>query len=174
MNRTKKLVLTALFTACAIVVNIAESALPMPLPGLKLGAANVFALAALVLMGPKEAFAVTVLRVFLSWLMTGNWFAFICGITGGLAAASAMSLLWCGWKKEFTLPWISIAGAWAFNIGQTAAAAVIVGDARVIFYIAPLFIAGTAAGWATGWLAQKICERLGGKDFEDSNRQGRA
>lgn len=168
--KTRRLVLTALFTACAIVVNLAEGMLPMPLPGVKLGAANVFTLAALVLMGPKEAFAVTLLRVFLSWLMTGNWFAFLCSAAGGLAAAAVMTLLWLRRKKDFTLPWISVAGAWAFNIGQTLAVTYIVGDVRVAFYIAPLFIAGTAAGWVTGWLAQKICERLGGKDFEDIDR----
>ena len=168
--KTRRLVLTALFISCAIAVNMAEGLLPMPLPGVKLGAANVFALAALVLMGPKEALAVTVLRVVLSWLMSGGWFAFICSMTGGLAAICVMAPLWIYGKKEFTLPWISIAGAWAFNIGQTAAVAYVVGDARVIFYIAPLFVAGTAAGWATGWLAQKICERLGGKDFENIDR----
>ena len=53
--KTRRLVLTALLTACALAVNLAESALPMPAPGIKLGAANVFSLAALVLMGAREA-----------------------------------------------------------------------------------------------------------------------
>ena len=50
---TRRIVLTGLFTACALVVNVAEGMLPMPLPGIKLGAANVFALAALVLLGKR-------------------------------------------------------------------------------------------------------------------------
>ena len=85
--KTRRLVLTALLTACALAVNLAESALPMPAPGIKLGAANVFSLAALVLMGAREAFAVTLLRVSLAWLATGNVFALFCGLAGGLAAA---------------------------------------------------------------------------------------
>lgn len=51
---TRRIVLTGLFTACALVVNVAEGMLPMPLPGIKLGAANVFALAALVLLERKR------------------------------------------------------------------------------------------------------------------------
>ena len=87
---TRRLVLTALLTACALAVNIAEGALPMPAPGIKLGAANVFSLAALVLMGAREAFAVTLLRVSLAWLATGTLFALFCGLAGGLAATAVM------------------------------------------------------------------------------------
>ena len=46
----------------------------MPLPGIKLGAANVFSLVALVILGVKEAFAVTLIRVF-GLGNDGNWFA---------------------------------------------------------------------------------------------------
>ena len=70
--KTRRLVLTALLTACALAVNLAESALPMPAPGIKLGAANVFSLAALVLMGARAAFAVTLQRVSLARLATGT------------------------------------------------------------------------------------------------------
>ena len=96
--KTRRLVLTALLTACALAVNLAESALPMPAPGIKLGAANVFSLAALVLMGAREAFAVTLLRVSLAWLATGNVFALFCGLAGGLAATAAMTLMYKRWR----------------------------------------------------------------------------
>ena len=159
--KTRRLVLAALFTACALAVNIAEGALPMPFPGLKLGAANVFSLAALVLLGVREAFAVTLLRVALAWLATGNIFALLCSLAGGLAATAAMALVYTRLRGKLSLTWISVAGAWAFNIGQVAAVAFIVGDWRVAFYVLPLFAAGSAAGWAVGWLAQEICARIG-------------
>ena len=159
--KTRRLVLTAMLTACALAVNLAESALAMPAPGIKLGAANVFSLAALVLMGAREAFAVTLLRVSLAWLATGNVFALFCGLAGGLAATAAMTLMYKRWRGALSLPWVSVAGAWAFNIGQVAVVSFIVGDPRVGLYILPLFAAGSAAGWAVGWLAGKICARLG-------------
>lgn len=159
--KTRRMVLTALLTACAFAVNIAEGALPMPAPGIKLGAANVFSLAALVLMGAREAFAVTLLRVSLAWLASGNLFALLCSLAGGLAATAVMALAWRRWRGALSLPWISVAGAWAFNIGQVAVVSFTVGDWRVGLYILPLFAAGSAAGWAVGWLADKICARLG-------------
>lgn len=158
--KTRNIVLVGLLTALAIVFNMMENALPMPLPGIKLGAANVFALAALVLMGAKEAFFVTLLRVALAWLITGNGFAFLCSFVGGMMATAAMSLLYCKYRNDFSLPWISVAGAWAFNAGQLAVVAYLVGDPRAVYYILPLFIAGTVAGWAVGILAEMLCKRL--------------
>ncbi len=158
--KTKRLVLTALLTACALAVNIAEGALPAPAPGIKLGAANVFSLAALVLMGAREAYAVTLLRVALAWLFSGNVFALFCGLAGGLAATSAMALAYKKWGGALSMPWISVAGAWAFNAGQVAVVSLAIGDRRAALYVLPLFAAGSAAGWAVGWLADKICRRF--------------
>ena len=160
--KTRNIALVGLFTSLAIVFNLVEGALPMPLPGVKLGAANVFALAALVLMGAKEAFFVTTLRVVLSWLLTGNWFAFLCSLAGGLLATAVMALLYHKFREDFSLPWVSVAGAWAFNAGQLAVAVWLVGDVRVAWYILPLMIAGTVAGWAVGLLADMLCKRLSG------------
>jgi len=157
----RNIVLTGLLVAIALVFNIIEGFLPFPLPGVKLGAANVFALVALVIMGAKEAFAVTLLRVVLAWLITGNWFAFLCSMSGGLLGTLVMVILYTRMRSDFTLPWISVAGAWAFNAGQVAVAAYLVSDARVLYYMMPLFIAGTFAGWGVGLLAQMLCVRIG-------------
>ena len=167
MNKTRRIVLTGLFTACAFAVNMAESALPMPLPGAKLGLANAVALCALVLLGTKEAFCVTVLRVTLAWLASGNLFSFACSICGAVPAVAAMALLYKKVGAEVSLPWISVAGAWTFNAGQVAVVSYIVGDARIAFYILPLFAAGTAAGWASGLLSRSVCRRIGGDKIEN-------
>jgi|GEM_PF-4365671 len=78
--KLKNLIITGSLAAFAVVFNMFEGSLPMPLPGIKLGAANVFSLLALILLGVKEAFAVTLIRVFLAWIMTGNWFALLCSL----------------------------------------------------------------------------------------------
>lgn len=165
MTRVKRLVLTALFAACSFAVNAAESALPMPLPGVKLGAANIFALAALVLLGVKEAFSVTLARIFLAWLAGGNWFAFLCSLGGGLPSTALTAFLYKRFGAEMSLPWISVAGAWAFNAGQLAVVSYLVSGgftaSYVLAFAPPLFAAGTAAGWAVGWLACRLLDRLG-------------
>ena len=165
--KLKNLIITGSLAAFALVFNIFEGYLPMPLPGIKLGAANVFSLVALVILGVKEAFAVTLIRVFLAWVMTGNWFALLCSLAGGLMSASVMSFIYTKYREDFSLPWISVAGAWAFNASQVSVAAAMVNDIRVLLYAVPLLAAGTAAGWAVGWLAQILCLRVGSLDGAD-------
>lgn len=158
--KPQKLILLALFVSVSVVFSFVEGMLPMPLPGVKLGAANVFALTALVLYGPREAFTVTIMRVLLAWLLTGNSFSLLCGLTGGFFSTSAMALIYTKSSELFSLPWISVAGAWAFNVGQLLAAAAIIGDARVLYYLPPLILAGTAAGWAVGQMSRMLNGRL--------------
>lgn len=158
--KLRNVLLTGLFASMALVFNMAEGFLPMPMPGIKLGAANVFALAALVLMGVKEAFAVTLIRVFLAWLISGNAFALACSAAGALPAVLVMSVFYSRYSRYFSLPWVSVAGAWAFNFGQIAVAAALIGDARVLWYIIPLLIAGTVTGWAVGLLAELLCRKI--------------
>jgi heptaprenyl diphosphate synthase len=165
--KLKNLIITGSLAAFALVFNIFEGNLPMPLPGIKLGAANVFSLVALVLLGVKEAFAVTLIRVFLAWVMTGNWFALLCSLAGGLMSASVMSFIYIKYRDDFSLPWISVAGAWAFNAAQVSVAAAMVNDIRVLLYIVPLLAAGTAAGWAVGWLALVLFRRVGSLNDAD-------
>ena len=159
-DKIREIVLVGLFAGCAIAVNIAENMLPTPLPGIKLGAANIFSLAAIVLLGTRPAFAVTFLRVIITWLLTGNIFAFICSMAGAPFSTALMALLYRKFGKDLSLPWISAAGAWAFNIGQVAAVTFIIVDKYIAVYILPLFIAGSIAGWAVGKCAEILCKRI--------------
>lgn len=158
--RPEKLIIIALFVSVSVVFSFVEGLLPLPLPGMKLGAANVFALVALVLYGPREAFAVTILRVFLAWLLTGNTFSLLCGLTGGFLSTSLMALIYTKFDAFFSLPWVSVAGAWAFNVGQIFVAAALIGDGRVLYYLMPLILAGTGAGWTVGYMACVLSGRL--------------
>ena len=76
--KLREMILVSFLAAMALIFNMLESALPMPLPGIKLGTANVFALAAIILIGAKAGFAVTLLRVVTAWLISANFFTFIC------------------------------------------------------------------------------------------------
>lgn len=158
--RLRETVLIALFAALALVFNLAEGLLPMPLPGIKLGAANVFALTALVVLGARAAFAVTLLRISLAWLISGNPFAFACSLTGGLLSTTIMILLYTRFGRFFSLSWISVAGAWAFNIGQVAAVSLLVGSFAVFYYLPILLVVGTATGWTVGVLAAMLAIRI--------------
>ena len=158
--RLRRTLLIALLAALALVFNYFEGLLPMPLPGIKLGAANVFALVALVLAGPKAAFAVTLLRVGLAGLLFANPFAFACSLTGALLSTAALTLLYTRFRDVFSLVWVSVAGAWAFNLGQIAVVALLVHSTSVFYYLPVLLVVGTATGYAVGALAGILCGRI--------------
>lgn len=60
MNRTKKLALLAALAAVALTIFVAESQIPpvVPVPGVKLGLANIVTMVTMLVLGRKEAGAV--------------------------------------------------------------------------------------------------------------------
>lgn len=159
---SKRLPLCALLTALALAVNLLEGGLPLPLPGVRLGLANAFGLVALVLLDARAAFTVTLLRVFLGVLLSANFFAFACSLTGGASAMLVAALLYRR-RELFSLPWISATSAAAFNVAQTVTVGLILQEPRVAYYLPPLLLIGSISGWGIGFLAQKLCLRLRGK-----------
>lgn len=82
----------AALAALAITIQIAEAALPSPLPGVKPGLANVITLVVLVRLGWGAAFQVALLRVLGASLLLGTFGspAFVLSLSGALAAAASM------------------------------------------------------------------------------------
>ena len=71
--KTKKLTLCGLLTALAVVLSLVERLFPLdavvPVPGVKLGLANVVTLFALTRVSARDALAVVVCRVAISSLL---------------------------------------------------------------------------------------------------------
>jgi heptaprenyl diphosphate synthase len=87
--------LLANFLAIAIVLNIIESAIPViPVPGAKLGFANVVTLIVLYVYSFKDSSILTIARVLLVSLLTGKLLGpvFYMSIVGGALAILAMGL----------------------------------------------------------------------------------
>ena len=73
--KTRKLVLLALLTAIALTIFMLEAQLPapVPLPGVKLGLANIVTVFTVFLLGPREGAAVLFIRIFLGAVFAGNF-----------------------------------------------------------------------------------------------------
>ena len=88
--KTKKLTLCGLLTALAVVLSLVERLFPLdavvPVPGVKLGLANVVTLFALTRVSARDALAVVVCRVAISSLLMGSVTAFLFSLFGGLLA----------------------------------------------------------------------------------------
>ena len=160
---TRRLSELALLTAVSLIMFIIEMQLPpiVPVPGVKLGLANIITVYAVYAYTPKEAALIFTVRIIIGSLFSGNIMGLIFSVCGGLLCLGGMILI-----KKFTdikmIVFASVAGAVLHNIGQTAAAIVVMKTTAVIYYLPFLLFSGCIAGAFTGVCALLIIKRLKG------------
>ena len=83
--KTKKLTTMAMLTAVSMIIFLVEAQipLPVPVPGVKLGVANVITLFALWTLGAREAGAILLIRVVLGNIVAGSFSAMLFSLAGG-------------------------------------------------------------------------------------------
>mgnify|MGYP001122416561 CR=1 FL=1 len=149
---TRQLTLCALLTALALALSYLENLFPLslaiPIPGVKLGLANIVTVFALYALGPGEALLILLARCFLGALFAGNMNALIFSLLGGLCAMTAMVLL--SRRRGLSLYGVSIGGAAAHNCGQIAAAMLSLGSSAPLYYLPVLLLVSLLTGGLTG------------------------
>lgn len=157
----KKLTTLALLTAFALILFVVELQMPTlaPIPGMKLGLANIITVYAVYSFSAGETAMILVTRVLLGSLIAGNMISLIYSLSGGLLCLAGMLLLRRVIDQKYI--WVcSILGAVLHNIGQTAAALALMKTHTVIAYLPFLLASGCIAGALTGFAAQLILSRL--------------
>ena len=151
MKGTRKLVFMALMVAIALAVYTLESQIPapVPIPGVKLGLANVITLVTMVVIGKKEAAMVLCVRLILGSLFAGGFSAFLFSLAGGFAAYLVMCLLIHLFQRN-RLWVVSVFAAIAHNFGQLMAAWVVTGTAEILYYGFALLASAIITGAFTG------------------------
>lgn len=156
----RKVALYGILIALAMVMSFIESLIPIPfpVPGVKLGLANLVTIVGLYLVGIPGTICVMVLRVVLVGFSFGNPYSMIYGLSGSLLSLFVMALA----KKYrlFSQVGISILGGVFHNVGQIMFASVIVQTAGVFVYLPTLLLAGCIAGAVIGILGGIMTERL--------------
>ena len=152
MNNTKRMVLSAVLVSLALALSYTERFIPLqmlvPLPGVKLGLANIVTLIALYLLGAKSASAVLILRCVLGAVFGGGITGLLFSLTGGMLSMSVMAL--CRHTPLFSVYGISILGAAAHNIGQILAAMAMMNSVYIGMYLPCLLVVALFTGFATG------------------------
>ena len=152
--KTKKLVFMALLTAISLGIWVVEAQIPapVPVPGVKLGLANIITLAAMALLGRKEAACVLGLRIVLGSLFAGSFSAILFSLTGGLLAWGIMALT-LGLFEEKQLWIVSVFCALCHNAGQLLAAVAVTKTPSLLWYGPALLASGIVTGAFTGLAA---------------------
>lgn len=152
--KIKSLTISASLSSLALVIFVLESYIPpvVPLPGVKLGLANVIILYAMATIGTYPALFVLVIKIFLGNLFAGSALSLIYSLSGGaLCFVAEMIMLKKVPKNQIWA--ISVIGAIFHNIGQIIAAAMILGTEKIVFYLTILIPVGIITGVFTGLCA---------------------
>lgn len=163
-RQIRRLTQGAVLTALALVLSIVERWIPLdlivPIPGIKLGLANIVTLFALLRLSPLDAAIILLIRSMVMGLITGPT-TLMFSLAGGTLALLVMWLLsrWEG--RVFSLVGISLAGAAAHNIGQISVAVLLLSEPLLLLmYLPPLLLAGLVTGTLTGVAAFPIAARF--------------
>ena len=157
----------ASLVAIGCILQISESLIPHPVPGVRLGLANMITLLALVRLGFKSAMEISVLRTVVSSLVMGTFLTptFILSFSGAITSTIVM---WGFWQISYRLPkygfglvGISVLGAIIHNITQIIFAYYLLIKHPSIFYFLPwLVLSGVVMGWLTGLVTIEVLKKL--------------
>ena len=154
MKASRRIALIAALAAVALTIFVAESQIPpvVPMPGVKLGLANIVTLVAMVLLNRRDALFVLAVRLILGAAFTGGFSAFLFSAVGGLFAYLVMAAL-VGLFPEELLWAVSVLAALAHNAGQMLVAVLVTGTPGIMVYILRLAASGVVTGVFTGLAA---------------------
>ena len=153
-KKSRKIAYYGMFAALALIMSYVERfiPLPVPVPGVKPGLANIAILLVLYTMDEKSAFYISVVRVIVSSLLFSGMAGFFYSIAGAMLSLGVMILL----KKadKMSIPGISAAGGITHNVGQILVACAVLENIRLLYYLPALLISGIITGFFTGIAAR--------------------
>ena len=159
-QNTRRLAFGAMFTALAVIFSYVEFLvpLPVPVPGIKLGLANLVIIIAVYRMGFKYAFTINCVRIICSGLLFSGVFGMIYSFAGGIFSLIVMYALYR--MGCFSIVGVSMAGGVMHNLGQLVTACLIVSTFSLMSYFAVLLFSGLISGILIVILAYHIEKRL--------------
>ena len=162
--KTKKLTQMALLSAVALIIFVVEAQIPalVPVPGIKLGLANIITVFAVWMLGSWEAALILSVRIFLGAVFAGNFSTILYSAAGGALAIVCTILL----KKILSKKqlWVAgIIGAIAHSIGQMIVAILVTSTPGLAVYLPVMILCSILSGLFTGLCAQLLVNR--GKKF---------
>ncbi len=149
----------ARLAAAAIALTVAEAAIPMPLPGVKPGLANIVILIVLLRWGWRDAVWVALLRVFAGSLLIGQFFApaFFLSLAGSVTSLAVLGLAMHLPRRWFGPVSLSLCAAFAHIGGQLVLARLWLVPHDGVFYLVPVFAgAATLFGLINGLIAARL------------------
>lgn len=162
-SRIKRLCLDAMLLGVALMLSYLETLLPLgavlPLPGFRLGLANLVVVAVFCLISPIDALVVSAMRILIMGLLFGSVTSLYFSALGGLCSFLMLILL-SKIGRGCSYFGVSVLCAAAHNTGQIIAAVTLFGVSLIPSYLPALLIASVIYGGMVGSLLNLCMPRL--------------
>lgn len=156
---TRSMTTVALLAAVGISLFVLESFIPMPLPFLKIGFANISSVVALVLLGPGPMYLVVMIRIVAGSLLVGSFLgpSFLLAIAGGMASATAMALVFRAAPRLFSPVGLSLIGSTVHVAVQLVIVVLLyVRNDSLIILLPLLLFSSLLGGTIVGWMSLRV------------------
>ena len=159
---TQKIVRLSVFLAMGIVLNIVESMIPLPIaiPGIRLGLANIMGLIVLYFYDTEEYILIVLLRVIIVGLLRSGLGSptFIISLSGWAMSTFITLLIYV--EKKSTIYGLSVISAMFHQVGQIIAVMLLYKLPAMINYLPVLLISGSISGVLVAILSARVLSML--------------
>ena len=149
----------AQLSAIAIGLSLIESVLPSPMPGVKPGIANIITLYAMYRFNFRTAIWVSILRVFATSLILGQFLSptFMLSLAGSLLSLLALYFSIKLPSRFFSPMGLSVLSSFAHIIGQLLLVRLWLIPHASIYYLIPIYSAAALTfGLINGWITYRL------------------
>ncbi len=158
---TRRITRGALLTGVALTIFLVELQIPapVPIPGVKLGLANIVTLYAMTVLGPWDTACILIARILLGSIFSGQMMALFYSLAGG-TLCYFVGLLLRGVLAPDQIWVTGVLGAIAHNTGQILVAIPVTGTPAVLSWLPVLTVSGILSGLFTGLCARFLLRRF--------------
>ncbi len=153
-ERIKLICRLSAYLSFALILAYVEALLPaglfVPIPGFKLGLANIIVIICYFGESPLCAFGVSLARILISALLFGNLSSFLFSFFGAALSLISIFVFSALLKDKISFIGLSVISAVFHNIGQFICSAFYVGSLAALSYLPALIISGLICGTVTG------------------------
>lgn len=162
MNKHKRYGIIIILVTNAILISLLEFFvfIPLPIPGIKLGLANIITLLAIVFLSFRYVLNVVVIRCLVVAVLTRGVLTLAFSLTAGILSALVMAVLYKRFSNMFSIKGISIAGALVHNTTQIVVASLLLGQVVIFYYLPILLVAAVFTGYITGSIGERVIDEM--------------
>lgn len=157
----KKIATLAVFTTLSLITFIIENQFPpMFIPGARMGLANIFSFAALIMYSPIEAFLIVAIRCGLGAVYAGNVSALLYSFTGGVVSMAVSSVLMYTLYPRISVTAVSVTAAVCHNVTQNVVFVLMSGTVNMFVNLPYLVLLGIASGAIVGGVVMLVFKKV--------------